>query len=458
MLAALVSIRSLSRLFLHVPPDVAGYGTQNRFLPISDDRWWRMVEDAFGWGYAATLVLVAVSMADRWRRSSVPGRRMLSPALVGTLILATAVVYDSTMGWNADVPRAEGLNIHYVVMWAYGAVAVALAVGFVRLHQTRSAVVDLVAELGHDAPPARLEDALGRALGDADLSLLPWSAAVGGYVDDDGRVVDLSMEQPNRAVTHIEQRGEPVAAIVHDVALLEDPGLVNAVIAAVRLTIDNEHLQTELQSKLAEVAASRARIVAAGDEERRRLERDLHDGAQQRLVAIALSLRLSEAALPDDTDAEVRQTLSRTVTDLREAIDELRALARGIHPAVLDSGLRAALESLVGRSPLPVRLDLDLDGEPSKTVTATAYFAVAEALTNIAKHANARQVSVRGVAADGRISIAVTDDGIGGADAGDGSGLRGISDRVATIGGSLRVYSPPGGGTRFEVELPCVSS
>ena len=112
---------------------------------------------------------------------------------------------------------------------------------------------------------------------------------------------------------------------------------------------------------------------------------------------------------------------------------------RGIHPAVLDSGLRAALESLVGRSPLPVRLDLDLDGEPSKTVTATAYFAVAEALTNIAKHANARQVSVRGVAADGRISIAVTDDGIGGADAGDGSGLRGISDRVATIGGSLRV-------------------
>jgi signal transduction histidine kinase len=458
-MVALLSVRSLSRLFLHVPPDVAGYGVTNRFLPLSDDRWWRMVEDVFEWGWSVTMLVVLVSVAVRWKNSSRPGRRMLTPALYGAVVLTAAVTYEYVVGWNAAIPRIAALPVVYVAWWARAAVAVALAVGLIRLRRTRSAVVDLVAELGHDAPPARLGDALGRALGDASLTLLPWSVAAGSYVDDGGRPVDLSVDLPQRAVTRIERRGEPVAAIVHDVALLEDPGLVNAVVAAVRLTIDNEQLQAEIETQLAEVAASRTRIVAAGDAERRRIERDLHDGAQQRLVTIALALRLAEARVGgDESTPEVRALLARTVSDLQEAIDELRDLARGIRPAILDSGLHAALVSLADRSPLPVRLDVRLDREPSSAVTNTAFFAVAEALTNIAKHANAHNVTVRAVASNGAIQIEVTDDGDGGADSDHGSGLRGISDRVAAVGGTMRLHSPPGAGTRFEVELPCASS
>ncbi len=458
-LFTLLAARTASRLFLHVPPDVAGYGVENRFLPITDDRWWRMVEDAFAWGYQATMVAVLVSVGHRWIRSSRPARRMLSPALFAATALAAAVAYEYAIGWNAEVPRGAGLRIFYVVWWAYAAVGLALAIGLLRLRRTRSAVVDLVAELGHDAPPARLGDALGRALGDASLTLLPWSAVAGSYVDDHAHPVELPVDQPNRAVTRIERRGEPVAALVHDIALLEDPGLVNAVVAAVRLTIDNEQLQAEIETQLAEVAASRARIVAAGDAERRRIERDLHDGAQQGLVTIALSLRLAETRMAGDTSPAVRAVLAQAVNDLGEALDELRDLARGIHPAILnESGLAAALESLANRSSLPVRLDIALNDEPLSAVASTAYFAVSEALTNIVKHANAHAVTVSAVSRDGLIRIEVTDDGCGGADARDGTRLRGVADRVATVGGTLRLYSPAAGGTRVEIELPCASS
>ncbi|MEJ7721884.1 MAG: hypothetical protein WKF58_16295 [Ilumatobacteraceae bacterium] len=219
-LFALLAGRSVSRLFLHVPPDVAGYGVQNRFLPITDDRWWRMVEDVFAWAYVAAMVGVLMSVAHRWIRSSRPGRRMLSAALFAATALAAAVAYEYAIGWNAELPGATGLRIFYVVWWAYAAMAFALAVGLLRVRRTRSAVVDLVAELGHDAPPARLGDALARALGDASLTLLPWSAAAGRYVDDRARPVELPVDQPNRAVTRIERRGEPIAALVHDIALL----------------------------------------------------------------------------------------------------------------------------------------------------------------------------------------------------------------------------------------------
>ncbi len=455
----LLAGRSLSRLFLHVPPDVAGYGTENRFLPIDDDRWWRTVEDAFAWCYSATMLMVLVSVAYRLVRSSTPARRMLSPALLAATVLAAAVAYEYVIGWNAAIHEATELRIFYVVWWANAGVALALADGLLRLRHSRSAVVDLVAELGHDVPPARLGDALARALGDASLTLLPWSAAAASYVDEAARPVELPVGQPNRAVTRIEHRGEPVAGLVHDVALLEDPGLVNGVVAAVRLTIDNAQMHSEIEAQLAEVAASRSRILAAGDAERRRIERDLHDGAQQRLVTIALALRLAENRLDRDISGRVRAVLSQAVTDLGEAIDELRDLARGIHPAILsESGLGAALESLANRSPIPVRLDVDLADEPPTAVAATAYFAVSEALTNIGKHARAHEASVRAIAHHGTIRLEITDDGDGGADQRDGTGLRGIADRVAAVGGTLHVHSPPGGGTRVEVELPCASS
>ena len=459
VLAGLLAVRTLSRLFLHVPPDVAGYGTENRFLPISDDRWWRLEEDAFAWVFSGAMIVVLLFTAGRWLASSGPARRMLTPALFASSVLAASIVYQYVIGWNAEIPVGSGVPVHHVVLWAHVALAVALAVGLLRLRQTRAAVVDLVAELGDDAPPPRLGDALARALGDESVQLLPWSSRKGCFVDGDGHAVELPLDRSDRAMTHIERHGEPVAVLVHDDALLEDPGLVNAVVAAVRLTIDNEQLQAELEEQLAEVAASRARIVAAADEERRRIERDLHDGAQQRLVAVALALRLAETRLGDDSDPAVRDVLAQGVKDLGEAIDELRDLARGVHPAILsESGLVAALESLVDRSPFPVRLDVDIASEPPSTIAATAYFAVCEALSNVAKHANADDVTVLAVDGDGRLRILVVDDGIGGADPAEGSGLRGIADRVATVGGRVRVESIVGTGTRFEVELPCASS
>ncbi len=456
----LLAVRSLSRIFLHVPPDVAGYGTTNRFLPISDGQWWQRVEDGFAIGFAGATGLVLVSIAVRWARSGRPGRQMIAPALFAAAVLAAGVTYEYIIGWNGVFGAPTGPRVFYVVWWSYAALAIALAGGLIRLRRTRSAVVDLVAELGdRPAAPAALGAAISRALGDRTITLLPWSTTAGSYVGGDGVPTLLTSNEPEQAFTIIERDGEPLAALRHDIALLEDPGLVSAVVAAVRLTIDNERLRAELETQLAEVAASRTRILNAGDAERRRIERDLHDGAQQRLVTIALRLRLAGSQMAGQMEPEVKAMLSRTMTDLTDAIDELRDLARGIHPAVLtEFGLAAALESLVDRSPVPVALDVQFGRDPDGPIAATAYFAVAEALSNVVKHAGASTVSVRATGDHDAILIEVLDDGRGGANIMHGTGLRGIADRVATVGGTLRVSSPSGIGTRFELELPCASS
>jgi signal transduction histidine kinase len=203
----------------------------------------------------------------------------------------------------------------------------------------------------------------------------------------------------------------------------------------------------------AQLAASRARIVAAGDAERRRLERNLHDGAQQRLVALSLALRMARATVAADHPAA--ELLDSAGDELMQALEELRELARGIHPAVLsDQGLRAALGALTGRSPVPVRLDVELDSDLPPPVEAAAYYVVAESLTNIAKYAGASVVEIA-VRSDGQgARVEVRDDGVGGADPAAGTGLRGLADRVDALGGVLRVTSPAGGGTTITAELP----
>ncbi len=207
----------------------------------------------------------------------------------------------------------------------------------------------------------------------------------------------------------------------------------------------------------AEVRASRARIVEAADAERRRVERNLHDGAQQRLVALSLALRRAQAQLADDPDDPAAATLREASDQLRDALAELRELARGIHPAILtEAGLGPALRSLAAESPVPVTLELDLPDGLSSHVEAAAYFVVAEALTNVAKYAEAGRVSIAAGRAGDELRVEVADDGRGGADPGAGSGLRGLDDRVAALGGRLRVRSPVGGGTRVVATLPLV--
>ena len=219
---------------------------------------------------------------------------------------------------------------------------------------------------------------------------------------------------------------------------------------------ERQRYEDSLQASLSELRASRARIVEAADAERRRVERDLHDGAQQRLVSLAMVLRLAQRRLPDDAGAELRETLHAASAELRLALEELRDLARGLHPAVLsEQGLAAALQTLALRTPLPVRISACPEGRLPSSVEVTAYYVVAEALTNTLRHARAARAEVAVCEQPGGVCVEVADNGVGGACAEGGSGLRGLADRVAAAGGSLSVGSPPGRGTRLTVELPC---
>jgi signal transduction histidine kinase len=233
--------------------------------------------------------------------------------------------------------------------------------------------------------------------------------------------------------------------------LLDDLGLLEEVGAAAGLALDHERLQAQARARLEQLRASRARTVEAGDAERRRLERDLHDGAQQRLVVLSFALRLLRAEVGGDAAAQV----DAATAELRDALDELRELARGLHPAVLsDHGLRAAVEMLAARAPVPVEIVEVPDERLPEAVEAAAYYLIAEALTNVAKYAQASAVRISVAAREARLAVEVSDDGVGGADAAGGSGLRGLADRVEALSGSLEVVSPAGGGTSLRAEIP----
>ena len=459
-LAVMLAVRSAVRLWLYVPPDGTGCDcVSNQFSGVTDGRWYAGYENVFPWLLAVVFAAVVADVVVRWRRSSGPGRRVLTPVLALGVAVAVQIAYTQVVRQELSwaVVRAEELFV--VVVLVRGVAAASFAAGILRTRSARSAVVGVMGGLEENADPDRLATALRRALEDPSLVLLPWSSTAGGYVDTSGRAA-VPAAGRGQAVTLIAgDHGSPVAALVHDEALLEDPGLVSAITATVRLTIDNERLRRELQDRLDDLAASQVRIIAAGDAERRRIERDLHDGIQQRLVAIALRLRLALERLPDDEEGnggQARDVLATAVADLGSAAEEVRRLARGIHPAILEeAGLQAALESLVDRSPIDVRTDFAVLTEPPPGVGATAYFAVAEALTNAVKHAEGRDVGVAARTVGDRLHVVVTDDGPGGAVNGSGSGLTGLADRVRATGGSLTVTSPEGGGTRIEVDLPC---
>jgi len=445
--------RAAAVALLNVPSDPAGYGTRNRFLPISDPTYWNWSEDAFGWAITLANLGILAVVTRHWWTLSRPGRRTLAPALVAASALAAAQAVEYVVGWNVDV-AGTGIPIFYVSMVATCVVVVALLLGMLRLRGTRSSVIDLVGELGEGAPPPQLEAALRRALGDPSLVLMPWSKEHQSYLDADGQPAPVPVPGPARTITRIGDSEAPVAALVHDAALHEDSGLIDAVVASVRLTVDNDRMQAEIRAQLAEVADSRARILLAADAERRRIERDLHDGAQQRLVALGLALRLAETRA--DPQTEHHAVLRQAADELAAAIKDLRDLAHGIHPSVLtDSGLAVGIQSLADRAPVPVSLDIELDREPGLSVAAAAYFTVAEALTNVAKHARASRAEVHATRRGETIVLSIADDGDGGVDPSGGTGIRGIVDRVEAVGGTIRVHSPTSGGTRIDVELPC---
>ena len=283
-----------------------------------------------------------------------------------------------------------------------------------------------------------------------------WLPRFDSYVDAEGAPVVLPEAGSGRATTFIDNDGHHIAALVHDSALAHQPDLLEVVCAAANVALERERLQAELEARIVELQASRERIVSAGDAERRRLERNLHDGAQQRLVAIALQLSLLKGRIQSDP-ATAEQLATSAGDELALSLAELRELARGIHPAVLEHGLAAALDSLAARASVPTKVLFEASERLPEPVELAAYFVASEALANVAKYAHATTVSMRVWRTAAIASIEIADDGIGGADDTGGSGLRGLADRVEALEGHLRVSSPVGAGTVVTAELPCGS-
>jgi signal transduction histidine kinase len=332
----------------------------------------------------------------------------------------------------------------------------AFLVGLLRVRFSQAeAISSLVGRLGGGVGRGALRNALAQALGDPTLELAYWVPDHNAYVDAVGRPMPVDPTPPGKIATVVEHEGRRVAAIVHDADLAEEHEHVRAVGAAAALTLENERLDAELRANLDELRASRARILTAGDVQRRQIERDLHDGAQQRLMALGINLRLARDRVRSEPDEAV-ELLDSSLGELNEATGELRELARGIHPAVLtERGLTAALKGLAGRSPVPVELvGTPRDRLPS-AVESAVYFVVAEALTNVARYAEARTATVSVLRSNGHVDVEVSDDGVGGADADHGSGLRGLSDRVAALDGRLELSSREDEGTTVRARIPC---
>jgi signal transduction histidine kinase len=399
------------------------------------------------------VAVVLVILIRRWRDATPLQRRALAPVLWSSVallvLLATALGTDAAgVSRLTDVLGWLGLLVFASVPWVF-------LIGLVRSHVARAgAVSELLLRLGEAPGTGTLRSRLADALGDRSLQLVFWLEDKGKWVDAEGHKVELPQDDTGRAWTAVELEGRRVGAIVHDLTLCEEPELLGSVAAAAGLAMENERLQAQLRARVEELRTSRARIVEASTSERRRLERNLHDGAQQRLVALSLALRLAHGKVHTDPE-RATELLDAAQQELTLALGELRELARGIHPAVLsDRGLGAALEALAGRSPISVDLaELPGDRLP-EPIEAAAYFVVAEALTNVVKYAHASQATVRVERRNGHAVVEVADDGIGGADPDRGSGLRGLADRVSALDGRMSLDSPAGAGTRLRAEIP----
>ena len=403
-------------------------------------------QNSLVFAYALTGV---ATIATRWFRAGPAGRRVYTPVLAAGLLFAGVWVVNGAVqtitgtepDWVFFPPIVVGIILPLAFLY-----------GLLRSRVERLGVGDLVVELGSSGA-GTLRDVLARALHDPGLELAYWVPDRRRYVDAARDAVELPGEGSTRVATIIERGGDPLAAIVHDRALLEDPRLMQSVSATAGLLLENERLQAELRAQLAELRRSRARIVRSGDEERRRLERDLHDGAQQRLLGLGMGLQLIHARV--EVGSDVAELVDEVEEELGRALQELRELARGIHPAVLtEQGLPAAVQVLAERTRVPVRVAVPNVQLPPAVETA-AYFVVAESLANVSKYAQATQAWVTVANENGSARVEVRDDGIGGAAPEEGSGLQGLADRVGALGGELRIESKPGAGTRIVAELPC---
>jgi PAS domain S-box-containing protein len=534
---------------------------QNGFLVTSNHAAATAVDDLQR-GIALALLIAAFTTLYRRVRNATPAaRRTLLPVVItATTSIALIGILVVASSFSASLAR----TLNWFVLGSFAAVPLGFLVGLLQSRLARSGILRLVVDTPDEPSLREAELALREATGDPSLRLAYWLDDVRGYVNVRGKPFVIPEDTPNRVTTRVDYGDEPIAALMHDRALLDDPGLLEEVLGVVRMGLQKDRGEralraTELRSRALldaipdlmfrisvegryldfrapneddlvarevlgktvwdrlprelanhfvdlgrraiqrgevqsleyeldfdgdlryyearmaasgddefvvivrniterklqeqELQASRARIVAAGDEERRRLERNLHDGAQQRLVSLSLALRLAQNQVRTNPD-DAEQTLESARDELAQALDELRELARGLHPAILtDRGLGSALEALAARAPLPVEIER-ADADLPAPVEVAAYYVVSEALTNVAKYANASWVRVSVAQTNGSARVLVTDDGVGGADPAAGTGLRGLADRIAAMNGTLEIDSHPGAGTVIRADIP----
>lgn len=430
------------------------YGLQERnllaVLEDADTALWitqRSDELTLAW-----MVVLLALMAVKAVAASPAARRAYGAVWVAGVVLAANTAVIVAAGLEIFAYR-EAYDLWLEVVAGIAPATLAATLVAIRLSEDR--LVGLVADLQTVGPGTTLRGALRRALSDPGLDIAYLDTGTGGWIDDAGQAVTPPYEIAGRAVSPIERGGEAVGALVHDPVLLRNPERLRAAIGAAGLAIHNEQLKAELRAQLLDVRASRARIVEAGNRERQRVERNLHDGAQQRLVGLALTLRLLRSRAGTSADPATAELLEEAARDLDDALGELRELSRGLHPSIVtESGLGAAFEALAERPGTPVALEIDLPEALPAAVAVGAYFVVAEALANVNKHAGATGAILGAAIEDGVLRVTVADDGRGGASSSPGSGLEGLVDRVAALGGRFEVRSPAGGGTVLVAEIP----
>jgi signal transduction histidine kinase len=451
--AVLVGLAYAAAIGLQLAKLTLGASSPGNLLTISIQAGAAGVVEKVQLFLLSAILLTGVGiLAARLRR----GGRPLRPSIallfdsfaLGLLLAATLFVVA-----NFDALSPAFRPVQRATLLVIGLSPIVFLIGLLDARLAQSAVGDLIVELRAHLAPADLRDALARALRDPTVTLAYWLPAFQRYVDLDGRPVQVPA-QDGRATTLIDRDGVQVAALLHDGALDDEPDLLEGVTAAAGIALENARLHAELQARLEELRGSRARVIDEGQKERQRLERNLHDGAQQRLIALSLDLSRLEQRLAADPEAQTRLDLARR--EIALSLQELRDVARGIHPAVLSGhGLEVALESIAAQAPLPVRLQVDLDGRLQEPLEVAAYYVVSESLVNVGKHARATSASIEVAQTRGQIVVEVIDDGVGGADTETGSGLRGLADRVEALGGRLLIWTPTGGGTRVRAEIPC---
>jgi signal transduction histidine kinase len=411
------------------------------------------------------LAVALPPLPERSRRRVAGQLAILALTALGALV--AAAVPFLVLAWFLRL-AAEGVggvgSLDYVGPWRFGPV-----LGVAMLLLALPAAVLVLATLdGLRGPLSRLvrttlapravppgepvREMLAASLGDSSVSIAYWLPERRMFVDDVGRPVELPRPGSGRAWTAVDRDGRRVAAIIHDAELDASRELVEAAAAAAALAIDNERLKADLRARLEELRESRLRIVEAGDAARRRIERDLHDGAQQLLVALALQIRMLKARAKDP---ELEPLIDELSEQLDAALGELRELARGIHPTILsDHGLGPAIDALASRVTVPIVSRVAVQDRLPERVEAAIYFLIAEALTNVARYAHASSVRLDVSLDSGHVVVVIADDGVGGVDPSAGSGLRGLQDRVAALGGTLTIESPPGAGTLLQARIP----